>query len=201
MNASKDSNIKKPNTWDLVTNNSMNILILFGLIFSGIFIKVFLGNNNSANGGQASSTIWGYGLTIISLFTLMFIVISKDLNNNTNSILNLILTRGLSIFMLIMILVYIVNLSINYYDIINKNFVPVEYNTYSTISTMLIVIQILLVYQISSILLKNRNLNTGKSDIDITLSRLTSITWIFSALNFILAVIMNIILEFFVTDG
>jgi hypothetical protein len=201
MNASKDSNIKKPNTWDLVTNNSMNILILFGLIFSGIFIKVFLGNNNSANGGQASSTIWGYGLTIISLFTLMFIVISKDLNNNTNSILNLILTRGLSIFILIMILVYIVNLSINYYDIINKNFVPVEYNTYSTISTMLIVIQILLVYQISSILLKNRNLNTGKSDIDITLSRLTSITWIFSALNFILAIIMNIILEFFVTDG
>ena len=201
MNASKDSNIKKLNTWDLVTNNSMNILILFGLIFSGIFIKVFLGNNNSANAGQASSTIWGYGLTIISLFTLMFIVISKDLNNNTNSILNLILTRGLSIFMLIMILVYIVNLSINYYDIINKNFVPVEYNTYSTISTMLIVIQILLVYQISSILLKNTKSSINNSDVDTTLSRLTSITWIFSALNFILAVIMNIILEFFVTDG
>ena len=179
----------------------MNIFILFGLIFSGIFIKVFLGNNNSANGGQASSTIWGYGLTIISLFTLMFIVISKDLNNNTNSILNLILTRGISIFILILILVYIVNLSINYYDIINKNFVPVEYTTYSTISTMLIVIQILLIYQISNILLKNKKSSINNSDIDTTLSRLTSVTWIFSALNFILAIIMNIILEFFVTDG
>ena len=192
---------KPPNSWDLITNNSMNILILFGLIFSGIFIKVFLGNNNSANGGQASSTIWGYGLTIISLFTLMFIVISKDLNNNTNSILNLILTRGISIFILILILVYIVNLSINYYDIINKNFVPVEYSTYSTISTMLIVIQILLIYQISNILLKNRKSSINNSDVDTTLSRLTSVTWIFSALNFILAIIMNIILEFFVTDG
>ena len=192
---------KPPNSWDLITNNSMNIFILFGLIFSGIFIKVFLGNNNSANGGQASSTIWGYGLTIISLFTLMFIVISKDLNNNTNSILNLILTRGISIFILILILVYIVNLSINYYDIINKNFVPVEYTTYSTISTMLIVIQILLIYQISNILLKNKKSSINNSDIDTTLSRLTSVTWIFSALNFILAIIMNIILEFFVTDG
>lgn len=201
MNTSKDNNIKIPNTWDLITNNSMNILILFGLIFSGIFIKIFLGNNNSANGGQASSTIWGYGLTIISLFTLMFIVISKDLNNNTNSILNLILTRGLSIFILIMILVYIVNLSINYYDIINKNFVPTEYSSYSIISTILIVIQILLIYQISSILLKNKGLNDANSKETIFLSRITSITWIFSALNFILAIIMNIILEFFVTDG
>lgn len=201
MNTSKDSNIKIPNTWDLISNNSMNILILFGLIFSGIFIKIFLGNNNSANGGQASSTIWGYGLTIISLFTLMFIVISKDLNNNTNSILNLILTRGLSIFILIMILVYIVNLSINYYDIINKNFVPSEYGTYSIISTILIVIQILLIYQISSILLKNKGLNDPNSKETIILSRITSITWIFSALNFILAIIMNVILEFFVTDG
>ena len=201
MNTSKDSNIKIPNTWDLISNNSMNILILFGLIFSGIFIKIFLGNNNSANGGQASSTIWGYGLTIISLFTLMFIVISKDLNNNTNSILNLILTRGLSIFILIMILVYIVNLSINYYDIINKNFVPSEYGTYSIISTILIVIQILLIYQISNILLKNKGLNDANSKETIILSRITSITWIFSTLNFILAIIMNVILEFFVTDG
>ena len=201
MNASKDNNIKIPNSWDLVTNNSMNILILFGLIFSGIFIKIFLGNNNSANGGQASSTIWGYGLSIISLFTLMFIVISKDLNNNTNSILNLILTRGLSIFILIMILVYIVNLNINYYDIINKNFVPTEYSSYSIISTILIVIQILLIHQISSILLKNKGLNDNNSKETIFLSRITSVTWIFSALNFILAIIMNIILEFFVTDG
>ena len=131
----------------------------------------------------------------------MFIVISKDLNNNTNSILNLILTRGISIFILILILVYIVNLSINYYDIINKNFVPVEYSTYSTISTVIIVIQILLIYQISNILLKNRKSSINNSDVDTTLSRLTSVTWIFSALNFILAIIMNIILEFFVTDG
>ena len=53
------------NDWDLITNNNMNILILFGLIASGIFIKLFLGGNSSDYTGQASSTIWGYGLTTI----------------------------------------------------------------------------------------------------------------------------------------
>ena len=190
---------KSPNTWDLITNNSMNILILFGLIFSGIFIKVFLGNNNSKNNGKASSTIWGYGLVIISLFTLMFVLISKELNPTASNILNAIQKQGVSTFILIIILVYIVSLNINYYDIINKNFIPAEYNLYSNISTLLIVFHILLLYQISNILLNNKTKNNNSQQS--MLDKIQSITWIFSSLNIILAIIMNIILEFFVTDG
>jgi|TARA_R110002072_G_scaffold302474_1_gene485596 hypothetical protein len=181
------------NNWDLITNNNMNILILFGLIFAGIFIKLFLAGHSSNTTGQASSTIWGYGLTTISLFTLMFIVLSNDLNKDTSP-LSLIYTTGLPIFSLIVILIYIISINLSYFRIINKNFVPNEYSTYSTISSILIIFQIMIIFQFSKILL-NKSKNSEY------LSKIINVTWIFSILNFLLAVIMNIIVKFFTTDG
>lgn len=183
------------NNYDLITNNKMSTLILFGLIISGIFIKLFLGGSDgSLNNGQASSTIWGYGLTTIALFTLMFIIISKDLNKN-ESAFYLIITKGFPILSLVVILIYIISINLNYFQIINQNFVPNEFNIYSTISSILIIIQILILFQSSRIL------QEGKSGNINTLTRIINITWIFSILNFILAIIMNIILKFFTTDG
>ena len=115
--------------WQLITDKNMNILILFGLIFAGIFIKLFLGNNTSENSGQASSTIWGYGLTTIALFTLMFTILSS----NNGNILELIFKNGLPIFALIIILIYIISINFTYFQILNKNFVPNEFHTYSKI--------------------------------------------------------------------
>jgi hypothetical protein len=187
--------LEKVNSWDLITNNSMSILILFGLIGAGIFIKLFLsGNINSPNSGEASSTVWGYGLTTISLFTLMFIVLSKDLNNN-NSVFNLIISRGLPILSLVVILIYIISINLNYYKIINQKFVPNEFNIYSFISSVLIIFQILILFQFTRLLLQDDNKNIN------ILTRVINITWIFSILNLLLGIIMNIILEFFTTDG
>ena len=187
------------NDWNLITNNNMNIFILFGLIFSGILIKLFLGGHSSAYTGQASSTIWGYGLTTISLFTLMFIVLSKDLNKDLNKedknlALNLIFTKGLPIFSLILILIYIIGINLSYFTILNKNYVPIEYKNYSIISSILIIFQILILFQFSRSLLSKPKNNEF-------LEKIINITWIFSVLNFILAIIMNIIVKFFTTDG
>lgn len=181
------------NNWDLITNNNMNILILFGLIFAGIFIKLFLAGHSSETTGQASSTIWGYGLATISLFTLMFIVLSNDLNKDTSP-LTLIYTTGLPIFSLIVILIYIISINLSYFRIINKNFVPYEYTTYSNISSILIIFQLMIIFQFSKILL-NKTKNPQY------LSKIINITWIFTILNFLLAIIMNIIVKFFTTDG
>jgi len=182
------------NNWNLITNNNMNILILFGLIFSGILIKLFLGSYSSAYTGQASSTIWGYGLTSISLFTLMFIVLSNDLNNSNKTPLNLIFTTGLPIFSLILILIYIIGINLSYFTILNKNYVTNEYGNYSLISSILIIFQILILFRFSTSLInkeKNKEL----------LEKIINVTWIFSILNFLLAIIMNIIVKFFTTDG
>lgn len=181
------------NDWELITNNNMNIFILFGLIFTGIFIKLFLANNSSSNSGQASSAIWGYGLTAIALFTLMFIVLSKDLNLDANPT-ELIFSTGAPIFALIIVLVYIIFLNLNYFTKLNNNYVPAEYSLYSNISSTLIIVQVILLYQFSSMLLNNKK----KTEL---LKNIMNVTWIFSGLNLILVIIMNIILKFFTTDG
>ena len=179
---------EKVNSWDLITNNSMSIFILFGLIIAGIFIKLFLGGEDS----DASATVWGYGLTTISLFTLLFIILSKDLNGSDYTF-SLIISRGLPILSLIVILIYIISINLNYFQIINQKFVPYEFNMYSIISNVLIVLEILILFQFSRLLLQgvNKNIET----------RIINITWIFSILNLILGIIMNIILKFFTTDG
>lgn len=183
------------NNWDLITNNSMNTLILFGLILAGIFIKLFLsGGDGSPNNGEASSTIWGYGLTTISLFTLMFVILSKDLNKD-KSTFNLIITRGFPILSLVIILIYIIVINLNYFQIINQKFVPTEFNRYSIISSVLIVFQILILFQFTRLLLQGENKNINM------ITRIINISWIFSILNLLLGIIMNIILKFFTTDG
>ena len=187
-----DQSISK--NWDFITNNNMNILILFGLIFAGIFIKLFLGNHSSEMTGQASSTVWGYGLTTISLFTLMFVVLSNDLNPG-ESTLNLILNAGLPIFSLIVILIYIIGINMSYFTIINKNFVPEDFSRYSTISSILIIFQLMIIFQFSKSLVKK-----NRKDDDF-INRIIYVSYIFTGLNFILAIIMNIIVKFFTTDG
>ena len=184
------------NSWELITNNRMSTLILFGLIISGIFIKLFLsGGDGSANNGEASSTIWGYGLTTVSLFTLMFIIISKSLNETNESTFTLIISRGFPILSLVIILIYIISINLNYFEVINQNFVPSEFNMYSIISSIMIIVQILILFQATRLLLQGESANKN------VLNRIINVTWIFSILNLILGVIMNIILKFFTTDG
>ena len=58
-------------------NNNLDLLNLIVLAFSGILIKVLFAEDNSDSGeiGPASTTIWGYGLTAIALFLMMFMSI------------------------------------------------------------------------------------------------------------------------------
>lgn len=187
---------EKVNQYDLITNDRMSLLILFGLILAGIFIKLFLGGSDgSSNSGQASSTIWGYGLTTVSLFTLMFIIISKSIDKSNESVFSLIIARGFPILSLVVILIYIITINLSYFQIINENLVPNEFNLYSTISSILIIFQIIILFQGSRILLDGEDGNQNM------LSRIINITWIFSILNLILGIIMNVILKFFTTDG
>lgn len=193
--SSSNNNSELVKSWELITNNSMTTIILYGLIFAGIFIKIFLTNSDgSSYNGAASSTIWGYGLATVSLFTLMFVVLSKDLNAG-ESAFQLIIKRGFPILALVLILIYIITLNFNYFKIINQNFVPQEFNLYSLVSTILIVFQIVILFQFTNLLLQKQNKNINME------SRIINITWIFSVLNLLLGIIMNIILEFFTTDG
>ena len=89
------------------------------------------------------------------------------------------------------------NAALPNYEIINLNNIPNEYNSYSFVSTILIILQILLIYQLSSMLLNKKN----DKDVQIFQNRLKNVMNLFNILNFIIAMIMNIILQFFTTDG
>ena len=52
--------------------DSTNMMVF---AFVGILIKLFFGNNTTADGssGPASSAVWGYGIVALSVFSILFI--------------------------------------------------------------------------------------------------------------------------------
>ena len=80
-----------------------------------------------------------------------------------------------------------------------KGNVASEYNQFSTVSTILVVVQLIVLFKY----LKDAfSTEKGGNGIGSALkSQMTSITYILTALNVIFAGMMNIVVAFFSTDG
>jgi len=203
MDSTINCNYGKSSTHLLDVNN---MLALSG---AGVIIKLFLGTEYSSDGtsGPASSTIWGYGLTAISLFSLAFIslALAKECNME-DGIGKFIQAAGSSnfmpIFLLLLVLIWIISLNVMYFKRINKNRVANEYHQYSIMSSVLIIFQLILLYQYFSNLLSKDTNKSGFKMIHKTIaSHSISIIYIFTLLNFILTGMMQIVLEYYSTDG
>lgn len=186
-------------------DRDLDINIMFALASAGIIIKMFLNqdtsditNNESNNdyNGPATSTIWGYGLSAISLFTLIFISIglaNKCLDLHLNDFLNKFLSDSIPIVCLLFILVWIIILNIVYFKRINQKRVANEYNTYSFISSILIIMQLAILYKKMS-----KGIDSGIPKIE---NNIFGIICILTLLNFIFVGMMNVVLKFYSTDG
>ena len=88
--------------------------IMMGFIIVGILIKIFFNISGSANVGDATATIWGYGIVSLSLFALMFITFSlatKINDQNKGSIFNfikLLINNSLPIVSTLSVLIWII---------------------------------------------------------------------------------------------
>lgn len=191
------------------TTRLLDVNNMLALSAAGVLIKLFLGTNYSSDGtsGPASSTIWGYGLTAISLFSLAFIslALAKECNMQ-ESVGEFIVSAGNSNFMpillLLLVLIWIIALNIMYFKRINKNIVADEYHQYSMMSSILIIFQLILLYQyFSNLLSTDKNKSGVKIMHKIIASHSANIIYIFTLLNFILTGMMQIVLEFYSTDG
>ena len=154
----------------LSTNINLDILNIIILAFAGIVIKIFFQENYSQDGtiGPASTTIWGYGLTFIAIIILLFISFylirrNKDINcimDETKceekkgllestignfDYIKLVFKNVLPIFLTLFIIFYIILLNFTYFYRINSNRVSDSYHSYSFISTVLIIIQLILI--------------------------------------------------------
>ena len=58
-------------------NSNLDLMNLVVLAVAGIIIKIFFEENHTklGNSGPASTTIWGYGLTGVALFLMIFMAI------------------------------------------------------------------------------------------------------------------------------
>lgn len=205
------------------SNNNLDLLNLCVLAFAGIIIKVFFQESHSRLGniGPASTTIWGYGMTSLALFFMMFISFYlKDreeetkqdnpifnlFNNNTtkqddsilNTLINYILNDSLPIFLTLLIIIYIMYLNFNFFKRINSNRVTDTFHTYSFFSSLMIIIQLGL---ICKYMFEKLNTVQRSKDVKDNGTKLKGVIFVLSTINFIFILIMHILLKFFSTDG
>tara|TARA_Y100000389_G_scaffold182124_1_gene198459 strand:- start:2089 stop:2739 length:651 start_codon:yes stop_codon:yes gene_type:complete len=195
-------------------NNNLDLLNLVVLACFGIVIKLFFQENYSKLGniGPSSTTIWGYGLTALSLFLMVFMSLylnkkhSSHLENKDSVfafIKNLIMTSTLPIILTLLIVVYIIMINFTYFIRINSNNVSDSYHVYSFFSSLLLIIQIGLIIKYMYELL-NTNSSSDSSENSAKEKELVlikSATYILSLVNFVFVLIIHILLAFFSTDG
>jgi len=205
-------------------NNHLDLLNLIVLACSGIIITLFFGSASAydekfGTNGQASSNIWGYGITCVALFLMLFMsfylknrenslknkkVLEYENSDNEDSLLSIltsyILNDSLPILMTFGLLVYAIILNYTYFEKINKKHISPTYFTYEFYFSLLIIIQIgIIVKYMYSLLRKNDGSSTSHDNKQMTL--LKSISCILSTINLIFLMILHIFLVFFSTDG
>ena len=207
-------------------NNHLDLLNLIVLACSGIIIALFFRSNHDTKfglQGPASSVIWGYGITAIALFLLLFMSFylrkrDSDLmnknkilefgqnksNEDSNSLLfilsNVLLNDSLPILLSFVLLVYAIILNYKYFTKINSNRIPPTYSTYEFYFSLLLIIQIgLIVKYMYNLLSKNDGINNTITEKQTLL--LKSLSYILTTINFIFLLILHVLLVFFSTDG
>ena len=189
----------------------INSMLLCAII--GMCIKIFFGNMTSVDGkyGRANSTIWGYGVVGFSILTIMFIsyaihnkisIIEKKGVYGVIDFIKSFLTSSGPAMLTIIILFWIVDLNVSYYDRINKGQVSKEYYQLSAGTSFLFVFQIILLFQYlkSYIKIKTGNYPSDENP-EINQGRLSFATYFVIAINLVIVGMMTIILKFFSTDG
>ena len=124
------------------------VLTLFCII--GIIVKLSLSQKtgNSAQ-GPATASIWGYGLVSICILTLIFVNIgalvdtSVDIGKLNDKGPNInVFQGGIPSILILGVLMWLITLNLIYFKRINEGEVASEYNMYSFISTILVILQL-----------------------------------------------------------
>ena len=202
-------------------NSNLDMMNLVVLALAGIIVKIFFEENYTklGNSGPASTTIWGYGLTAISLVLMIFMGIYLT-TKSTEQRGKMLLERGIkekSIFeyyisilssgvipviLTLGVVIYIISLNFIYFTRINSNKVSSSYPVYSFFSSLLIVIQIgIIIKYMYSIL---NGINTKRNETHVKQNEqsiLKGLSLIVTAINYIFVLILHILLAFFSTDG
>lgn len=181
------------------------------LSVAGLLVKLFLSGGATKDGstGPASATIWGYGLTAISFIGLLVVVISltsgEAMKLPVLQAIKEMVKSSFPVMATLVVLGWIIVINMTYLTRINQGKVAPEFHQFSFFSTVLILLQLLVVFKfildtIGVDLVPNTNPMLKKAEQVIT-SELTSVTIVLTLLNLIFAGMMQVVVEFFSTDG
>jgi hypothetical protein len=203
------------------TNSNLDMMNLVVLAVSGIIVKIFFEENYTklGNTGPASTTIWGYGLTAISLVLMIFMAIYLTTKSRDDSD-KLLLERGkgdknifeyyisilssgaIPVIFTLGIIVYIITLNFMYFTRINSNKVSTSYPIFSFFSSLLIIIQIGIIIKYMYSILNGIETKTNEStDKKKDQAILKGVSLVITTFNYIFVMILHILLAFFSTDG
>jgi hypothetical protein len=203
-------------------NNNLDLLNLVILAIAGIVIKIFFAEPVSNDGytGPATTNIWGYGLTAVALFLMLFmsLYLTKATNKppneqsnvsilfeNESSFMNIIrylfTNNSLPILLTLLVIIYIIYLNFTYFYRINQNNVTDSYSNYSFFSSLLLVVQIGIIIKYMFNLLDDKNRNLGVNGANTQNNLIKSLSVLIITINFTFVMILHILLAFFSTDG
>lgn len=197
-------------------DSSYETSILMAIASAGIMIKIFLKQIPTSDGftGPANAVLWGYGTIILSLFGIMFISFSlanktinaDNIKNNIFNIFKIIISTLFPVILLIGILLWVIIINIQFYTKINKGLISKTYGDFNSVLTILILIQLVLVFKyiLNKIAYIKSTMNANiieESKLDAFTTQISYISYIMGLFNIIFIGSMHIILEYYSTDG
>lgn len=191
------------------TNYDVNILT--GIIFAGLAIKLFFNQSTSQDGtsGPANSAIWGYGVVLIALFGILYVTFSlatkSEMQSGISQFMKTVFNSSFPVLFLMGIIAWLFVMNISYQGRINKGQVSNDYYKFSFVSNFLIILQVMVIIQFIRNKLGMRQTNTDNSPISKVFNQLSmqmaSVGYAVGVINYAIIAIMQIILEYFSTDG
>ena len=183
----------------------ISVMMIFTII--GIVVKLFFAQPPSIDGstGPANATIWGYGIVAMSLLCTLFIkyalsskgVLVSTINEATPwHFIKELVQQIVPVTVVFGILAWTIILNSVYLVQINKGKVTPTYSNLSWTSTLLILFQLMLVFNIVY-----TALIPGEKKASIWKGQLEALSYLLGTINFVMLIIMNISLVFFSTDG
>ena len=196
------------------TNTEYDIHNMIGFSTVGILIKLFFGSQTEdGSSGPASASIWGYGVVVLAIISILviFISLASKITNIQNydvfKFLKTLVKYTLPSLLTLIVLIWLITVNVIYFKRINQGKVADEYYSYSTITTFIVIFQIIALFKyltdnLSTINSQiSRDVVTGNDSFNISNDKMAYVTYFLTFLNFLFIGIMTIVLEYFSTDG
>ena len=192
-----------PNKTYFSTNRQLELSNLLALACVGIVVKLMFGSAQ-----PASAIIWGYGLSSMALFLLLMISLAlanvEEMRAGVGKFIETFTQFALPTLLLLFLMVWLIAINLNFFDLINSKKVPQEYNFYSFLSSIVILLQTVVLFmfyddKFNITKLQQNSFKEQKNEEGATKN--STLSYIFSLVNAILIGMMQIVLTFFTTDG